>query len=374
MSSAAGQVQRIIEKFVSIIRAQCNTDAGEGKGLGETVVALYCIRTSAWLLRAFSADIFSHIFAGEDLYMHEKEPSMWYKAVEALVGASLIRVALPVPYWKFPGLENLDGRETAKSAVVEGGSPKTLVGKLKRFVKEGKTSADQMAADVAGLYLASHTLVPAMASAFFHLAQLPDLQMAIAMEMKESEEISGEGESIWAEALFLEALRFYPFEFRFFRTLGTITIAGQQVPEGTNIILHMRHILRHLKSPKLGDDLEDFRPGRWVGSDGIIDAGPINTLAFGYGSRQCIGRKLSMKLGVQMIQEVARTFSLESEPKEPTKRELTVDGFSNLPVVEDVHIRVRLRNAHPFPGANEESSASKKVTSFVDQSNLLNFV
>lgn len=45
---------------------------------------------------------------------------------------------------------------------------------------------------------------------FFTLhSQLPDLQMAIAIEMKESEEISGEGKSIWAEALFLEALRFF---------------------------------------------------------------------------------------------------------------------------------------------------------------------
>lgn len=79
-----------------------------------------------------------------------------------------------------------------------------------------------------------------------------------------------------------------------------------------------------------------------------------------------------MKVGVQMIREVARTFSLEPEPKEPTKRELKVDGFTNLPVVEDVHIRVRLRNAHPFPGANEESSASKSFLD--DQSNLLHFV
>ena len=35
-------------------------------------------------------------------------------------------------------------------------------------------------------------------------------------------------------------------------------MAGQQVPEGTKIVMHMGHILRHLKSPKLGDDLEDF--------------------------------------------------------------------------------------------------------------------
>lgn len=176
MSIAAGQVQRIIDKFVSIIRAQCNMDAGEGKGLRETAVSRYCIGTYAWLLRA-SADILSHIFAGEDLNMHEKETGMWFKAVEALVVASHFRTKSPVSYWKFPGLENLDGLETAKSAVVEGGSPNTLVGKLKSFVKEGKTSADQMAADVAGLYLASHALVSAVASAFFHLAQLPDWQL-----------------------------------------------------------------------------------------------------------------------------------------------------------------------------------------------------
>lgn len=67
--------------------------------------------------------------------------------------------------------------------------------------------------------------------------------------MKESEEISGEGKSIWAEALFLEALRFF-FEFHLLRTVETITMAGQQVPEGTKIVMHMGHILRHIEESK----------------------------------------------------------------------------------------------------------------------------
>ena len=58
-----------------------------------------------------------------------------------------------------------------------------------------------------------------------------------------------------------------------------------------------------------------------MGSDGIIDAGPFNTLPLGYGSHQCIGQKLATKCGVPMIEEVARTLSLELEPKEPTKQD-----------------------------------------------------
>ena len=218
------------------------------------------------------------------------------------------------------------------------------------MVQNGKMEPHHMVVTLAGFTFELHALAPFLCLALLHLSKLPDIQNSIATELEMSGARDAESKSIWAEALFLETLRFYPFEVSTFETAESIVIAGRQVPQGTKIFPHMTHIMRHLKHPKLGDDPEDFRPGRWVGPDGIVDAEPVNSLAFTRG-RQCVGQHLARALGIRIIGEVARTFSLKAVNQKPVE----ADPITRVPV--DAKICVRLRK----PEACQVSAKSNSV-------------
>lgn len=197
----------------------------------------------------------------------------------------------------------------------------------------GDLSSCEMADHLQQWFMAVFELAPTIYWALFHLALLPELQEAMAMEMSLSQ---GEGKSIWAEALFLETIRFYPFELRSFQTEEHITLAGRQVPPRTKIIIDIHHILRHLPTSKLGDDLE-FRPARWVGPEGIIDAGPCNDMAFGYGTRSCAGKLLAQAFIPKLLAQIVKEFVLEA-----TRSQVPIGSFPPHPP-EDCVIRIWLR-------------------------------
>ena len=357
VGEATSRLRRIAEKAVTMMTVQCNHACHKSSDAG-TVVDLNVLTPMV------IEDLQSHFCAGAELHMNEAKSRAWSQALWVVFELSAVRSIfhwlLPLPYWKIPGLGNLDGLLTAQRNLAEAtmklnegeGNPDngTFVGRLKYMVQNGEMEPHHMVVTLAGFTFELHALAPFLCLALLHLSKLPDVQNSIATELEMSGARDAESKSIWAEALFLETLRFYPFEISTFETAESIVIAGRQVPQGTKIFPHMTHIMRHLKHPKLGDDPEDFRPGRWVGPDGIIDAEPVNSLAFTRG-RQCVGQHLARALGIRIIGEVARTFSLKAVNQKPVE----VDPITRVPV--DANICVRLRK----PEACQVSAKSNSV-------------
>jgi len=126
-------------------------------------------------------------------------------------------------------------------------------------------------------------------------------------------------------ATWLETLRFSgPAPFDVFENHEPIMLAGRKVPPLTEIWVNYRHVLK--TSPevmeKLGQDLDKFRPSRWLGPDGIIKHPPFDSLAFGHGARACLGRQLAEYEGRLVIAKVLQKFVLEPWTKPPLKEQL----------------------------------------------------
>ena len=143
-------------------------------------------------------------------------------------------------------------------------------------------------------------------------------------------------------AMWLETLRFHgAAPFQSVTNIEPITLAGRTVPPHTKIWLHYRYIMNN--SPemkkKLGEDLNIFRPARWIGPQGIIKHPPFDSLAFGHGPRICLGRYLADYEGKIVLAMVLKKFVLEKWAKPPMEERT---GFLIFPA-EDVVIRLRRR-------------------------------
>lgn len=335
---AGGRSRRFLkiqQKIIATLTEQCVKQESDGVPASVSLKSITAIVTS---------DIFDHVLAGRELQMHASKPSSYCDMLEVVTHKILLRAFSPVSYWKVPGLKNLDGLLDAKSAALEAtrklnendgkSDDGSLVGRLKHMAHNGDLSSCEMADHLQQWFMALYALAPPIYWALFHLALLPELQEAIAMEMSLSQ---GEGKSIWAEALFLETIRFYPFELVSFQTEEHITLAGRQVPPRTKIMIDIHHILRHLPTSKLGDDLEEFRPARWVGPEGIIDAGPCNDMVFGYGPRSCTGQLIPKVFIPKLLAQIVKEFVLEA-----TRSQVPIGSFPPHPP-EDCVIRIWLR-------------------------------
>ena len=122
------------------------------------------------------------------------------------------------------------------------------------------------------------------------------------------------------QAMWLETLRMHgAAPFQSLTNLEPIKLAGRTVPPRTRIWLHYRYIMNN--SPemkeKLGDDLDKFRPARWMGPEGIIKHSPFDSLAYGHGARVCLGRHLADYEGKLVLASVLKNFELEKWSKPP---------------------------------------------------------
>ena len=263
----------------------------------------------------------------------------------------------PLPYWKIPGLARFfdNGKETSRrfyrrseqimqSARCGG---RSIAEKLKEMEGD-KFSHTELMDNLTVLFLAgTDTTSLALCWSFYYLSRDAELQAAVAQEVQSlpDEELSlAQVESLsLVQGLWLETLRCHgPASFLELESTEEITIAGRQVPPHTEIFVAMRNILKNDPEvkKKLGEDLHDFRPSRWLGPEGITKHEPFDTLAFGYGPRICLGMRLAEYEGLLVIAKVIQKFVLEDWAKPPLME--TTSFVSNEPVAP-VSIRIRPR-------------------------------
>ena len=91
---------------------------------------------------------------------------------------------------------------------------------------------------------------------------------------------------------------------------GGAVIAGEHVPG--NIIVSSNAWIVHRHKPTFGDDVEVFRPERWIDCDGKqLAAMNRSLLHFGAGPNTCIGKSIGLLELYKMVPTILRMFNVE---------------------------------------------------------------
>ncbi|CAE7782883.1 CYP27A1, partial [Symbiodinium necroappetens] len=298
------------------------------------------------LLPLYTADVICKTALGQEMRMLEKRSSDIVSDVKALFQAFQTRFFAPLPYWKVPGLASFfdNGAQVSKRfynrseqilQTAQGGG-RCIVDKLKDMDGD-KFSHSELMDNLTVLFLAgTDTTSLALCWSFYYLSKDLQLQTAVAQEVRtlpDGEISLTELETLpTVQAVWLETLRCHgPANALELQSTEEITLAGRKLPAGTEFLIAIRNILKNDPEvkKKLGDDLQVFRPSRWLGPDGIVKHAPFDSLAFGYGPRICLGMRLAEYEGLLVIAKVVQKFVLEQWDKPPLME--TANFVSNEP-------------------------------------------
>ena len=310
------------------------------------------------LLPLYTADVICKTALGQEMRMLEKRSSDIVSDVKALFQAFQTRFFAPLPYWKVPGLASFfdNGAQVSKRfynrseqilQTAQGGG-RCIVDKLKDMDGD-KFSHSELMDNLTVLFLAgTDTTSLALCWSFYYLSKDLQLQTAVAQEVRtlpDGEISLTELETLpTVQAVWLETLRCHgPANALELQSTEEITLAGRKLPAGTEFLIAIRNILKNDPEvkKKLGDDLQVFRPSRWLGPDGIVKHAPFDSLAFGYGPRICLGMRLAEYEGLLVIAKVVQKFVLEQWDKPPLME--TANFVSNEPA-SPVSIKLRPRS------------------------------
>ncbi|KAI0528350.1 cytochrome P450 [Xylaria digitata] len=186
----------------------------------------------------------------------------------------------------------------------QGGNDKDIVGQLFK-VQETKAVLDDLAISymmTSNVFAGSDTTSIALRAIFVNLIRHPDTLAKLRSELQGRWAVgklsliatAAEVETCpYLQAVIYESMRlFSPVAFMFDRDVPSegMTICGHHVPGGTVVGTSPWAI--HRVSQIWGDDVEEFRPERWLDCK---DPGILKRFffAFGGGTRTCIGRNIS---------------------------------------------------------------------------------
>ena len=83
---------------------------------------------------------------------------------------------------------------------------------------------------------------------------------------------------------------------------GGMMIDGKEIPEGTEIGANPWVI--HRDRGIFGDDVDDFRPERWLEDEERVKQMNKYDFTWGYGSRKCVGKYIAMMDGKKFVLQV----------------------------------------------------------------------
>lgn len=123
----------------------------------------------------------------------------------------------------------------------------------------------------------------------------------------------------YLDAVIMESFRIYPAVGLVLERVvpkSGVTIAGNFVPGGT--IVGCNPWVLHRREEIFGQDVEEFRPERWLESEGA-DPKQLRDMKatmfhFGAGSRTCIGKNISLMEIYKMVPSFLRRFEVSQIP------------------------------------------------------------
>eukprot|EP00596_Hydrurales_sp_CCMP1899_P000479 CAMPEP_0119052606 /NCGR_PEP_ID=MMETSP1177-20130426/73847_1 /TAXON_ID=2985 /ORGANISM="Ochromonas sp, Strain CCMP1899" /LENGTH=555 /DNA_ID=CAMNT_0007032237 /DNA_START=128 /DNA_END=1796 /DNA_ORIENTATION=- len=174
---------------------------------------------------------------------------------------------------------------------------------LKRLLKSGNLSTEEVGAEVAGLLLAAvDTTSNYMNWIMLHLARNPDKQEKLAKELKEilkGGDYNKDQPLPYLQACYRESHRLTPVQLGIFRYLDEpIDLNGYNIPVGTKLTFNLEAIQ---KDPSYVDTPEVYSPERWLAEavesrkgtpSEILDHRLLAT-PFSFGPRMCLGGRLA---------------------------------------------------------------------------------
>lgn len=91
---------------------------------------------------------------------------------------------------------------------------------------------------------------------------------------------------------------------------GGATIAGHQIPGGT--VVGCSPWVLHRNPAVFGADIDEFRPERWLEADpASLKTMNASMAHFGYGSRTCLGKNISLLEITKLVPSVLRNFDVQ---------------------------------------------------------------
>ncbi|OIW35197.1 cytochrome P450 [Coniochaeta ligniaria NRRL 30616] len=122
----------------------------------------------------------------------------------------------------------------------------------------------------------------------------------------------------YLQAVLKEAMRLHPSTgFTMARVVpkGGTVLLGHNLPEGTTVGINSW--VAHRNEHVFGPDVESFIPERWLRSE--EDANKV-TSQFGYGSRTCLGKNISLMEMSKLVPQLIRNFDIQLvHPDRPWK-------------------------------------------------------
>ncbi|XP_047417735.1 cytochrome P450 11B2, mitochondrial-like isoform X1 [Sciurus carolinensis] len=199
------------------------------------------------------------------------------------------------------------------------GCPQHYSGIMADLIWQGVLSLDAIKANTIELTAGSvDTIGFSLLMTLFELARNPDVQEALRQESLAAEaSISGNPQRATSElpllrAAIKETLRLYPIGSIVERTLSSdVVLQNYHIPAGTLVHLYLYSMGRN---PALFPSPECYNPQRWLDS-----RQSFRHLAFGFGVRQCLGRRLAEVEMLLLLHHVLKSFRLETLVREDVK-------------------------------------------------------
>ncbi|XP_048214426.1 cytochrome P450 11B2, mitochondrial-like [Perognathus longimembris pacificus] len=158
----------------------------------------------------------------------------------------------------------------------------------------------------------------ALMMTLFELARNPDVQQAVRQESLAAEaSVADRPQRALTElpllrATLKETLRLYPIGSILDRILSSdVVLQNYRVPAGTSVQVYLYSMGR---SPAVFQSPERFNPQRWLG-----ERLPFRHLAFGFGVRQCLGRRLAEAETLLLLHHVLKSFRVKTLLQEDLK-------------------------------------------------------
>uniref|UniRef100_A0A673LMD1 steroid 11beta-monooxygenase n=1 Tax=Sinocyclocheilus rhinocerous TaxID=307959 RepID=A0A673LMD1_9TELE len=317
----------------------------ETEGVGETGQRSMTLDPSPDLFR-FALEASCHVLYGERIGLFSSSPSeeaerfIW--AVERMLATTppllylppRLLLALRAPLWT--------QHATAWDHIFSHGASHTHTHthRLQTLMEAGQLSSELIKANITELMAGGvdTTAVP-LQFALFEMARNPGVQERVRAQVLSSwQQASGSPQKALQGAPLLkgtikETLRLYPVGITVQRyPVRDIVLQNYHVPAGTLVQVCLYPLGR---SPEVFERPERFEPSRW--SLDAASGGGFRSLAFGFGSRQCVGRRIAenemqlllmhhvlldlrnFRLTVSSTEELNTKYTLILQPESPPR-------------------------------------------------------
>ncbi|XP_026083710.1 cytochrome P450 11B, mitochondrial [Carassius auratus] len=343
----ASAVRRFLPLLDDVAQDFCRSlrQRVETEGVGDTDQRSMTLDPSPELFR-FALEASCHVLYGERIGLFSSSPSeeserfIW--AVERMLATTppllylppRLLLALHAPLWTehATAWDHIFSHAEARiqrgfqrlQTAVGGASDGRILGVLGQLMEAGQLSSELIKANITELMAGGvdTTAVP-LQFALFELARNPDVQERVRAQVLSSwEQASGDPQKALQGAPLLkgavkETLRLYPVGITVQRyPVRDIVLQNYHVPAGTLVQVCLYPLGR---SPEVFEGPERFEPSRWAAS-----GEGFRSLAFGFGSRQCVGRRIAENEMQLLLLHILRNFRLTVSSTEELNTKYTL--------------------------------------------------